>query len=103
MIGMLSSEEVEEEGQDNADDNTGGEGEEKTEIIPLNGNIPRKLTDPGDFWSCSHYDSDENEDDAYSDEHLSHQCTSGNCFIVVFLLLCVVFNHRYQRNTSSFN
>jgi len=69
---MLSSEEIEEEGQDNADDNTGGEGEEKTEIFPLNGNIPRKLTDPGDFRSYSHCQSSENEDDAYADEHLSH-------------------------------
>ena len=71
---MLSSEEVEEEGQDNADDDTGGEGEVKTEIFPLNGNIPWELTDPGDFRSYGYQDSNENEDDAYSDEHLSHQC-----------------------------
>ena len=69
---MLSSEQVEEEGYDNADDNTGGEGEVKTEIFPLNGNIPWKLTDPGDFRSYSHDDSNENEYNAYSDEHLSH-------------------------------
>jgi hypothetical protein len=50
-----------------------GKGEEKTEIFPLNGNIPRELTDPGDFRSKSYYHSKENEDDAYSDEHLSRQ------------------------------
>ena len=69
---MLSSEQVKEEGQDDADDNTGGEGEVKTEIFSLNGKIPRKLTDPGDFGAEGHYDSNENEDNAYSDEHLSH-------------------------------
>ena len=77
ILGMLSSEQVKEEGQDDADDNAGGEGEVKTEIFSLNGNIPRKLTDPGDIQSCCHYNSNENEDYAYSDEHLSHQCKSG--------------------------
>ena len=48
---MLSSKQVQEEGEDNTDDNTGGEVEVKTEIFPLNGKIPWKLTDPGDFRS----------------------------------------------------
>ncbi|MHC5077362.1 MAG: hypothetical protein ACYTFM_13200 [Planctomycetota bacterium] len=75
---MLSFEQVEEEGYDDADNNTGGEGEVKSEIFPLNGNIPWKLTDPGDFRSKSHYQSNENKDDAYSDEHLSHQYKPGH-------------------------
>ena len=71
---MLFFEEVEEEGCDDADDNTGGEGDVQTEIFPLNGNIPWKLTDPGDIGFWGHDDFNGNEDDAYSDEYLSHQC-----------------------------
>ena len=48
---MLSSQQVDEEGYNDADDNTGGEGEVKTEIFPLDGNIPWKFTYPGDFRS----------------------------------------------------
>ena len=67
---MLPSEQIEEEGYNDTDDNAGGEGEVQAEIFPLNGNIPRKLTDPGDFRSYSHDNANENEEDAYSDEHL---------------------------------
>lgn len=78
---MLSPEKVEKEGKKNADDNAGGEGEVEAEIFPLHGNIPRKLTYPGDFRSKSHDDADEHQCRAHCDEHLSHQDKSRHCLI----------------------
>jgi hypothetical protein len=46
---MLFPEERQEEGQDEADDDTGYNGEIEAEPIPLYIDIPRELPDPGDF------------------------------------------------------
>ena len=46
---MLFSEQVEDEGQNDADDNAGGEGKVEAELLLLNVNIPRKLANPGNF------------------------------------------------------
>ena len=69
---VLSPEEVEQQGEDDADNNTGGEGKIKAEVFPLNRNVPRKPSYPGDFQSGVHQYSNDNEEDTHYNEHLPH-------------------------------
>jgi len=69
---VLSPEKIEHQCEDDADNNTGGEGKIKAEIFLLDRNIPRKPSNPGDFQSGVHQYSNDNEEDAHQDEHLPH-------------------------------
>ncbi len=69
---VLSPEQVKQQGEDDAYNNTGGEGKIKAEVFPLNRNIPRQSSDPGDFQSGVHDYSDNDEEDAHDYEHLPY-------------------------------